>query len=189
MLLFVLVTRFLLIMAYTNPILSHKQVRPVDIFAPHWRALSLARANYSYAKYSPTWWIPLILFRLLWKFRGTQTFVTINQKISPKLSWLLYLYAAPLDDFETDFRQAWIEHLDSSRTADDEVLMVNIFVEKESIPVPVLFNRKDEKKNRDAETFTQLRMRYFWMQYKRGVAELVLPRKLMYIERIKVSTS
>ena len=175
-------------MAYTNSLLASKHLRPVDILTPHWLVLSLAGACYSYFKYLPIWWIPLVLYKLLWKSRGIRTFITINQKISRKLSWLLYLCAVPLDDFETDFRQAWIEQLDSSRNGDDEVLMVNIFVGKESIPVPVLFNRNDEKKNRDAETFRQLRMWYFWMQYKRGLAELVLPRQLMYIERIKVST-
>jgi hypothetical protein len=166
--LFVVITECSIFMAYTDPLLASKHLRPVDIFTSHWRLLSLAGACYSYFKYLPIWWIPLILFKLLWQSRGTRTFITINQKLSPKISWLLYLYAVPVDDFETNFRQAWIEQLDSSRTGDDEVLMVNIFVGKESIPVPVLFNRNDEKKNRDAETFRQLRMWYFWLQYKGG---------------------
>ena len=183
------IAKYPIIMAYTVPLLASKRLRPVDIFTPYWRLLSLAGACYSYFKYLPPWWILLILFKLLWRSRGIRTFITINQKISPKLSWLLYLCAVPLDDFETDFRQAWIEQLDSFRTGEDEVLMVNIFVGKESIPVPVLFNWVDVTKNRDAQTFTQLRMWYFWMQYKKGLAELVLPRQLMYIERIKVSTS
>jgi hypothetical protein len=141
--LFVVITECSIFMAYTDPLLASKHLRPVDIFTSHWRLLSLAGACYSYFKYLPIWWIPLILFKLLWQSRGTRTFITINQKLSPKISWLLYLYAVPVDDFETNFRQAWIEQLDSSRTGDDDVLMVNIFVGKESIPVPVLFNRND----------------------------------------------
>jgi hypothetical protein len=177
-------------MAYTNPKLAHNNLRPVDIFTSGWRVLSLARAFHTYLKSWPLWWVLFLgPFKLLWKFRGPQIFIKINQRISPKLSWLLYLYAVPLDDFEADFRQAWKEQLDSSSTGDGEVALINIFVGKESIPVPVLFNGKDETKNSDAETFRQLRQWYFWMQYKRGLAELVLPRHLMYIERIKVSQS
>lgn len=112
--------------------------------------------------------------------------VVIN-KHAPEVFWYLHLYFTSLNDFEMNFRQAWKDNLDSARSGADEVVMVNIFVGNESMAVPLLFNQSDATKNSDVRTFKQLGIWYSWMQYRRGFGEVILPRRLAHIDKVKVS--
>lgn len=113
--------------------------------------------------------------------------IFVNKQISPKLFWYLHLYFTSLDTFETNFRQSWKDTLDSTKKGDGEVVMLHIFVENESMDVPLLFYRSDPTMNSDADTFRQLCMWYSWMQYKRGFGEVILPRPLARVDKVKVS--
>jgi hypothetical protein len=53
----------------------------------------------------------------------------------------------------------------------------------------VLFNKNDPTKNSDAETFRQLLMWYCWMQYKGGIGEVILPRKLVRVDKVQVGVT
>jgi hypothetical protein len=111
--------------------------------------------------------------------------VALNKSI-PDLSWLIHLCGTSLEVFETDYRQAWEDTLAREKSGSGEVVMVNIFVGKDSMSVPVLFNKSDATENSDAETFKQLLMWYCWMQYKGGFGEVLLPRKLVRVDKVQV---
>jgi hypothetical protein len=168
----------------------HQQQQPtlqaVDIFTAKWRILALVSALYTYKWIWPIWWFfsgPLIL---LWGLRDGQAMIAVNKR-APRISWLLHLHAVTLDIFEKDFRQAWQDKLTRDCERDEVVANVIIFVGNESMSVPVLFNSKDTTRNCDAETFRQLLMWYSWMQYKRGFGEVILPRRLVRVDKVKVS--
>ena len=113
--------------------------------------------------------------------------VIVNKQISAELFWYLHLFLTSMDTFEMNYRQSWKDTLDAAKNGDSEVVMLNIFVGNESMAVPLLFDRSDATMNSDAETFKQLCMWYSWMQYKRGFGELVLPRRLARVDKVKVS--
>jgi hypothetical protein len=144
-------------------------------------------ASMSLAYFWPIWWLPAILLNVLWRFRGWRALVIVNKQISAELFWYLHLYFTSLDTFEMNYRQAWKDRLESSKTGAGEVVMLNIFVGNDSMAVPLYLDRGDTTKNSDAETFRQLCMWYSWMQYKRGFGEVVLPRRLARVDKVKVS--
>jgi hypothetical protein len=174
-------------MAYSDPILERQGLEAADIFWKEWRILAYAKSSMTLGWFWPFWWLPAILLNLLWRFRGWRALVVVNKQISAELSWYLHLYFTSLDTFEINYRQAWKDKLDSSRTGAGEVVMLNIFVGSDSMAVPLFFDRSDATKNSDAETFRQLCMWYSWMQYKRGFGEVVLPRRLARVDKVKVS--
>jgi hypothetical protein len=111
--------------------------------------------------------------------------VSVNKK-APTLFWLIYLLATPPVKFETDFRQSCNDQLSSTRSGTQEVVTINIFIGDNSIAVPVLFSKTDATESSDAKTFRQLRTWYSWLQYNRGFGEVVLPKKLTGIDKVKV---
>jgi hypothetical protein len=135
----------------------------------------------------PIAWLTLLPLYLVWKIGGMRALIVVNKQISADVFWYLHLFLTSMDTFEMNFRQSWKDTLDAAKEGDSEVLMLNIFVGNESMAVPLLYNRIDPTMNSDAETFKQLCMWYSWMQYKRGFGELVLPRRLARVDKVKVS--
>lgn len=112
----------------------------------------------------------------------------------PQLFWSLYLdyvifsmhfrnrLLPDLDTFETNFVQAWLDYL--SRIG--VVVKVKIFASGESMIVPILSENQGGQPASDATTFEHLVMWYSWMRYKRGFGELLLPRQLFRVDKVKV---
>lgn len=172
-------------MTYSDPRLDGQGLKASNIFTEGWRILAFVKATKLFMWVWPFSWPFAILFNLLWRFRRVQTLIAMN-KISPTVSWLLHLYGTGLEVFETDYLHAWTEELKRTANGSDEVVIINIFVGKESMSVPVLFNKGDKTKNSDAETFKQLLMWYSWIQYKGGFGELILPRRLVRVDKVRV---
>jgi hypothetical protein len=171
-------------MAYSNPLFDRQGLQAADIFTSIWRTTVCAKVGFMFA------WLglPAILLKILWKYRGLQIVLAVNKR-APDLSWLMHLGGTSLDVFETDYRQAWQDTLAREKPGSGEVVIVNIFVGKDSMAVPVLFNKNDPTKNSDAETFRQLLMWYCWMQYKGGIGEVILPRKLARVDKVRVGVT
>jgi hypothetical protein len=174
-------------MAYSESILDHQGLKAADIFRKEWRLLAFARASMVVSYFWPIAWLTLLPLYLVWKIGGMRALIVVNKQISADVFWYLHLFLTSMDTFEMNFRQSWKDTLDAAKDGDSEVFMLNIFVGNESMAVPLLYNRIDPTMNSDAETFKQLCMWYSWMQYKRGFGELVLPRRLARIDKVKVS--
>jgi hypothetical protein len=172
-------------MAYSDPLFDRQGLQAADIFTSIWRAMACFKAGHTIAWIWPLSWLPTILFKVLWRYRGLQIVVALNKSI-PELSWMMHLGGTSLEVFETDYRQAWEDTLAHEKNGSGEVVMVNIFVGRDSMSVPVLFNKVDSTKNSDAETFKQLLMWYCWMQYKGGFGEVLLPRRLVRVDKVQV---
>jgi hypothetical protein len=113
--------------------------------------------------------------------------VYINKR-TPTLFWLIYLLITSTDHFEIDFRQSCEDNLHSVRRSTQDVVTISIFVGDQSISVPVLFSKTYASENSDVETFRQLRTWYAWLQHNRGFGEVILPKKLARIDKVKVRT-
>jgi hypothetical protein len=90
-----------------------------------------------------------------------------------------------LTAFEADYAQAWRETLQTEGGALD----LQIFVGRDALSVPVLFNKEvngNVTAGNDRQTLEQLSMWYNWMQYKRGFGERILPRRLIRINKVGV---
>lgn len=173
-------------MAYSESILDHQGLKAADIFRKEWRLLAFARASMVASYFWPIAWLTLLPLYLLWKIGGMRALVVVNKQISADVFWYLHLFLTSMDTFEMNFRQSWKDSLDATKDGDSEVVMVNIFVGNESMAVPLLYNRIDPTMNSDAQTFKLLCMWYSWMQYKRGFGELVLPRRLARVDKVRV---
>jgi hypothetical protein len=122
---------------------------------------------------------------------GPKLFLWTNKRY-PRVSWTIYcsfaywgLFDTNLTAFEADYAQAWREHLE----AEGGALDLQIFVGKDALPVPILFNignNGDVTAGDDRKTLEQLSMWYNWMQYKRGFGERILPRRLIRINKVEV---
>lgn len=176
-------------MAYSELVLDLLGLKAADIFRKEWRLLAFARAVTVILYFWPIAWLTLLPLYLLWKIGGMHLLVFVNRHISAGLFWYLHLFFTSMDTFEINYRQSWKDALDATKDGDSEVVMLNIFVGNESMAVPLLYNQVDPTMNSDAETFKQLCMWYSWMQYKRGFGELVLPRWLARIDKVKVGIS
>lgn len=182
-------------MAYSNAKFNDEgPLEYVDIFTKWWRSLVFAKSlRDSLVAYTWLLWILPFVIYSGWTRVGfppipvAGMLVSINKK-APTLFWLIYLLVAPSDKFETDFRQSCRDTLSSARSGTQKVAMISIFVGDNSISVPVLFSRTDATESSDAETFRQLRTWYSWLQYNRGFGEVILPKKLTRIDKVKVRT-
>jgi hypothetical protein len=122
---------------------------------------------------------------------GPKLFLWTNKRY-PRISWTIYcsfaywgLFDTNLTAFEADYAQAWREHLE----AEGGALDLQIFVGKDALPVPILFNignNGNVTTGDDGKTLEQLSMWYNWMQYKRGFGERILPRRLIRINKVEV---
>lgn len=182
-------------MAYSNAKFNDEgPLEYVDIFTKWWRTLVFAKfiLDYIVSCTRNLWIWPLALY-LGWTRVGlppvpfSGILVSINKKW-PTLFWLIYLLTTPPNKFETDFRQSCEDKLSSVRSGTQNVVMISIFVGDESTSVPVLFSSANATESSDAETFRQLRTWYSWLQYNRGFGEVVLPKKLTRIDKVKVRT-
>ena len=66
---------------------------------------------------------------------------------------------------------------------------VTIFVGDNAISVPIMFDKDKPARNSDAKTFQQLLMWYSWMQYKGGFGEVIIPRRLVRVDKVSVGLS
>lgn len=107
-----------------------------------------------------------------------------NERL-PALFWLIHLYGAPVDAFEQDFLQAWEDTLVLRQ--DRKVAKVTIFVGGHSLSVPMPFDKDIVENNKDTETLKKLGMWYSWMQFRGGLGEVIIPRRLMRIDKVEVS--
>ena len=180
-------------MAYSNATFIHQgPLKYVDIFTNWWRILVFAKCHYSnlVANTEILWIWPFLIY-LGWTHIGfppipfSRLLVYINKR-TPTLFWLIYLLIASTDKFETDFRQSCEDKLTSVRRGAQNVVTISIFVGDQSISVPVLFSKTNASENSDAETFRQLRTWYSWLQHNRGGGEVILPKKLARIDKVKV---
>lgn len=159
-------------------------LKPVDIFTAHWKGLALV---YAVQGYFSSGMFRLLLstpLRLLWRLHGYPILIAINER-SPTLYWLIRLYTLPLDSFEFEYRHTWQGEL--RRSHDDKVVDLNIFGGGNSMSVPIAFDKEEPENNSDAETFKQLLMWYSWMQFKGGLGEMIIPRRLVRIDKVEVS--
>lgn len=111
---------------------------------------------------------------------------TTKQLLQPLLSylwWMTYFSMYTTDKFQQDYIQAWCDKL--SRKG--PVVWVYIFNNDQSLCVPILFDPKDELTGNDRQTFEHLRMWYCLMRSKRGLSEIILPRRLIRVDKVGVS--
>lgn len=180
---------------------EHETFRSADIFTARWKALALLYAVHPYlyaglrlfgwllyAGLGPFGWLLLRLLRspltLVWEILGMLIMLVINEQ-APTLFWFIRLYTTSLDEFENDFRQAWQDELMKSHNC--KVVGLNIFVSGNAMSVPVAFDKEEPENNSDAETFKQLLMWYSWMQFKEGLGGMIMPRRLVRVDKVKVS--
>jgi hypothetical protein len=131
------------------------------------------------------------VFRDARRHFGPRLFLWLN-KGHPRLSWTIYcsfaywgLFDTTLTAFEADYAQAWRENLQ----AEGGALDLQIFVGRDALSVPILFNKEvngNVTAGNDRQTLEQLSMWYNWMQYKRGFGERILPRRLIRINKVGV---
>lgn len=180
-------------MAYSNPTFIHKgPLEYVDIFTKWWRILVFAKfiCTYFFTFTWTLWFWPLLMYAG-WTCVGfpriplSRMLVSINKR-SPAIFWLIYLLITSTDEFETDFRQSCEDKLTSIRRGTQSVATISIFMGDQSISVPVLYSSTNASENSDAETFRQLRTWYSWLQHNRGFGEVILPKKLTRIDKVKV---
>lgn len=162
-----------------------RPLKPVDILTTNWKALALLYAvqGFLYSRLV-VWLLSQLPWSLLWHFPGVQITTAINRKL-PTLFWLFWLFSVSLDDFEKDFQKAWRDEFTLSQKR--KVTDLVIFVGGNPMLVPIAFDKETPENNSDAETFKHLRMWYSWMQFKRGLGEMIIPRRLVRIDKVEVS--
>lgn len=94
------------------------------------------------------------------------------------------LFSAAPEEWEGIYVEAWRKRL----AQQGAVVNVNIFVGSKAMSVPLLYDPENSGIGTDRQTFEMLRMWYSWMQFRRGSGEVILPRKLKRIDRVKVRT-
>jgi hypothetical protein len=187
-------------MAYGTTFFIGKQPRVADIFTSSLTITQLASFMLGSEILVPGF---LLLFILYYPIRSYlrshqdqveklfRASLALNRR-SPRLFWTTYLrlaywglFDATLTTFEADYAQAWREHLEDEGGALD----LQIFVGRDALSVPVLFNvgnGGNVTTGSDDITLAHLRMWYEWMQYKRGFGERIIPRQLIRIDKVEV---
>ena len=84
--------------------------------------------------------------------------------------------------FQPDYLQAWRDKL----AREGPVIWVHIFMNRDSLCVPISFDPTSPDIGTDRRTFEALRMWYSFMCVKRGLSEIILPRRLMRIYKVEV---
>jgi hypothetical protein len=101
-----------------------------------------------------------------------------DRKITAKFWWSIYLYISPYSDFEANYMRAWAEN------AADQQKTTLIFVGDEELSIPWL-----EGDELDRPRLEHLRMFYLLLKLRRGLLEVIVPRTLVRIEWVKVSSA
>jgi hypothetical protein len=96
--------------------------------------------------------------------------------------WTSYFLLQSTDQFLQEFIQTWHEELSERGT----VVWVNIFVSDQHLCVPISFESGKEIVGTDRQTFEALHMWYSLMRVKRGVSEIILPRRLVRVDKVGV---
>ncbi|KAF2430613.1 hypothetical protein EJ08DRAFT_649430 [Tothia fuscella] len=141
-----------------------------------------------------------------WFWEKVGTRILLRSRTS-RIWWIVYLLISDLNEFEQNFLNAWMlqdVHITASdataQSADEEEsnagVRVNteigcrslrprtpvlIYVHEEPLEIPILFQDIS-----NTELLKQLKMFYRYLKIKRGLAELVIPRKLMKIDCVEV---
>jgi hypothetical protein len=101
-----------------------------------------------------------------------------DRKILTKLWWFLYLLISPHCNFEANYMRAWAEDtVDSKKTT-------IIFVGDEELSVPWL-----EGDELDKPRLEHLRMFYLVLKLRRDLFEIIVPRTLLRVDWVKVSSA
>jgi len=94
--------------------------------------------------------------------------------------WQGYLLLADEDDFEMDYIAAWRHKLEQSNNSGPAPHDVYLYVENSSLKAPIPTGPDD------AATFRVLQMWYCMMQFRMGLGEILLPKRLTRIDRVQV---
>ncbi|KAK1061565.1 hypothetical protein LTR74_010956 [Friedmanniomyces endolithicus] len=188
-------------MPYTHTHLDSNPPKVINCFPKgKWRRAALLRMvvhpEYRISPLSFPYWLVETVASLRWKWPlnqiGSQRsrdapsadlelFIALN-KSSPWLSWAFYLVNFPMETFTQDYLKAWHDTLE----ARGEVVMINVLIGRNTLCVPILFDPNNGGMSSDQETFTMLRMWYCLMQLRRGFSELILPRRLVRIDKVEI---
>ena len=96
--------------------------------------------------------------------------------------WTQYFLLYSLDIFEEDYLRAWYDRLHR----EGAVVWVNIFLGSDVLCVPLSFDKTDDSIGTDRQTFESLRMWYSWLQVRRGFSEVLIPKRLVRVDRVSV---
>lgn len=101
---------------------------------------------------------------------------------SLRLLWELLLHFSPRDAFEKLYIEAWTSRSRRLGLASQ----VYLIFEEQTIRVPILINGGAAGGN-DQQTVARLHMWYSWLETKRGLQEIVLPKRLVRIDLVRVN--
>lgn len=165
----------------------------------HWRLLTIFRMGaYFGTRVNPFWWLLMLevwmlnsLLQLMERFTTERLPRIRLMSFSPlhvirKLSWReatrfwwqMYSCTSDVHSFEQNYLEAWAHKLTVSRPP----TQLYLFIGGEHIYAPMPSTRISD----DAETLETLRMWYKLLQSRRGLAELLLPKKLTRVDKVKV---
>jgi hypothetical protein len=94
--------------------------------------------------------------------------------------WRWYQLLADEDDFEMDYVAAWRYKLEQSNNSDLAPQDVHLYVENSYLKAPIPTGPDD------AATFRALQMWYCLIQFRMGLGEMLLPKRLTRIDRVQV---
>lgn len=109
--------------------------------------------------------------------------IPLAQPMPSFMWWTTYFLLYSTDHFLQEFIQTWHEELCQRGT----VISVNIFVSDQHLCVPIAFDSGKETVGTDWQTFEALHMWYSLMRVKRGLSEIILPRRLVRVDKVGVS--
>jgi hypothetical protein len=92
-----------------------------------------------------------------------------------------YQILADESDFEMDYIAAWRQKLEQSNNSGPASHDVHLYVENSYLKAPIPTGPDD------AATFRVLQMWYCLIQFRMGLGEILLPKRLTRIDRVQVS--
>ncbi|KAK3055171.1 hypothetical protein LTR09_003724 [Extremus antarcticus] len=121
----------------------------------------------------------------LWVLLGKAIMRRVDWK-QPYMSamwWRLHLITHGAGEFEQNYVDSWHAQL----SLQGRVVWVNVFTAGCAARIPLLYDQTNDKIGNDRETFESIRMWYCLMQMRRGLSEIMLPRRLVRIDKVNVS--
>lgn len=94
--------------------------------------------------------------------------------------WHWYQFLADEGDFEMDYVAAWRYKLEQSNNSGPAPHDVHLYVENSHLKAPIPTGPDD------AATFRALQMWYCLIQFRMGLGEILLPKRLTRIDRVQV---
>lgn len=114
----------------------------------------------------------------------TGIFLAINKR-SAWISWALYAIFGSYNNFAQNYAQAWTEELQTRGS----IQHIYVFLDgNDSIRVPILYDQDSPGIGSDRLTIELLSMWYCVIRTKRMLTEVSLPRKLLRLDQVAVST-